>query len=208
MDGSKVLIGIPVYNTVPAACFSSQVNFLLASVKRHNALVGVVNVCGVDQARNIIAENFLKTDATHLLLADSDMLLPPDLIERLLSHGKDMVSALYFGRTQAVPMFMFKGENGEYGFPAEYVEGGLLSVDAIGLGACMIRRKVIEKVREAVGDGPMFRFVYKNRVKVVGEDIFFCEKVKEAGFGIFVDTALEIKHFGGFIGKSTYASMQ
>jgi len=196
---SKIFVGMPVYNSVPAVCMGKFVGFFLRAAKAHNAIVDIVDSVGVDLARNFIVEHFLKSDASHLLFIDSDMLLPADLLERLLAHNKDVVSALYFGRTQPEPMFRVK-KGGKYSALLNFPKNTLFKADSVGLGACLIKRTVIEKVSESLGqEEPMFKFTYSGKAEIVGEDTGFCEKAIEAGFKIFVDTGLEVKHFGGLI---------
>lgn len=201
---AKVFIGMPVYNSVPAPCIGKLVSLFLKSAKQFNALVDIVDSVGVDLARNMIIEHFLSTDATHLLFLDSDMLVPNNLVERLLSHEKEMVSALYFGRT--MPHAMFKvSKNGASEWPESFPKNSLLKAESVGLGACLIKRNVIEKASELAGENnAMFKFEFTSRTSIIGEDSFFCGLVKKAGFKIFVDTGLEIKHFGGFIDQKYY----
>lgn len=54
--------------------------------------------------QNMIRKKALDGGYSHLLLVESDNIPPPDVIERLKSHDKDIVSALYFirGRHDAV----------------------------------------------------------------------------------------------------------
>lgn len=54
----------------------------------------------VDLARNILVEKALADpDCTHLLMVDSDMILPPLALFRLIQDDKDVVSGTYFART-------------------------------------------------------------------------------------------------------------
>lgn len=200
----QIFIGMPVYNSVPAACMGKFVGFFLKAAKKHNAITDIVDTIGVDFARNVIAKHFLKSRATHLLFIDSDMLLPQGILERLLAHNKDVVSALYFGRTLPWPMFQVKKGN-KLVVLERFPKNTLFKADSVGLGACLVKRKVIEKVNESLGENePMFKFTYRGKAPIVGEDTNFCEKVREAGFKIFVDTGLEVKHFGGFIDQHYY----
>ena len=45
--------------------------------------------------RDMLADAFLKSDATHLLFIDSDMAFEPGLAERLLSFAKPVIGTIY-----------------------------------------------------------------------------------------------------------------
>ena len=45
--------------------------------------------------RDMLADAFLASDATHLLFIDSDMAFAPDLAERLLSFAKPVIGTIY-----------------------------------------------------------------------------------------------------------------
>jgi hypothetical protein len=195
-----VFVGMPVYNSVPAVCMPKFVAFFLKTAKQYNALFDIVDSVGVELARNLITEHFLSTQATHLLFIDSDMLIPADLAEKLLSHDKDIVSVLYYGRTKPEPMFQVR-KNGELQ-TIQFPKNSLIQADSVGLGACLIKRKVIEDLSQ--NPEPLFKTEFLSKTTIKSEDTFFCEKAKAAGFKIFIDTGLEVKHYGGFIDKQYY----
>ncbi|MDP6460053.1 MAG: hypothetical protein QF829_04605, partial [Candidatus Hydrothermarchaeota archaeon] len=66
--------------------------------------------------------------------------------------------------------------------------GKLFRVDAVGMGCCLIKAEVFRSIAQ-----PWFVYdVKRNR----GEDIYFCEKVKEAGYDIWVDPEVLPVHLG------------
>lgn len=116
----------------------------------------------------------------HILFIDSDMRFPEDLLERLRAHGKDIVGVNYRQRN---------ADKWAAGISSEDKKG-LEEVDALGFGAILIRTEVFIAV-----EAPWFANPYDGQ-GFVGEDVFFCRKVKEAGYQIFVDHDLsqDIKH--------------
>ncbi len=66
--------------------------------------------------------------------------------------------------------------------------GGLIDIDGCGMHCTMIRRDVLEKLREPY-------FVHDE--SVAGEDFYFCRKVREAGFKICFDTSIHTGHIVG-----------
>jgi hypothetical protein len=137
----------------------------------------------VYDAREEAGLHFLKTDADFLLFLDSDMVPPADMLVRLTECDKDIVSALAFRRVPGYEPCIFKGEE----FYRDYPKG-LIEVDGTGMACTLIKRKVFEKTPQ-----PWF-FPGKK-----GEDLSFCDRVKEAGFKIFCDTTLICGHVSSFV---------
>lgn len=127
---------------------------------------------------------------THILWLDDDHVFNPDLALYLARHSDlDVVSALYFGRVgRQLPVVYVKDD-----LPDKYthyqmleVPPRLCQVDAIGMGACLMRMDVLDRVPY-----PWFRFV-----EGAGEDVTFCVHAKERGVEIYCDGAYQIGHLG------------
>jgi len=72
----------------------------------------------------------------------------------------------------------------------EWEEGELVEVDATGAGCIMYDMDIFKKMPD-----PWFKFRTNESTGLpVGEDIGFCEDLKEAGYRIFVDTAVPSDH--------------
>lgn len=162
----------------------------------------------VVQARNDIAANILFNpiykDVTHLLWIDDDMVFAPDALKRLLAHDLPIVGGLCHGRRPPhyAPILCHKQPGGLMGYSYQHdYPLGLVEVDATGAAFILVKREVFETIEEAFptpGEGP---FTDKGH----GEDISFCERAKECGYKIFVDTTLEIGHIGEVVIDSAFA---
>lgn len=146
-----------------------------------------------DSARNTAAWKMISdTKADYLMFLDSDNIAPPDVISRLLAHKKDVVCGLYPLKDRPFLPVMYKywkrkeQNNGKalYHNIMEYERGALLKVDGAGTGCMMIHRRVFEKIPP-----PWFSFTEGGT-----EDMFFCRKLEEHGFDLWVDTSLEVGH--------------
>lgn len=157
-----------------------------------------MNVVPVDNARNEIVREFLKSDCTHLFFVDSDTIPPVNAIKKLLAADKPIVSALtpivehdearkndsngFYRKLNAV------GEHGKH--LNEYV--GLVPIIGAGGSCILIRREVFEKMQY-----PWYRFQYQDdngKETIVGEDIYFTAMAKSAGFQPWAETSVICKH--------------
>jgi hypothetical protein len=198
----KLAIGIPMDELMFSQFFS---NFMYLSVMPWDVLLTATSTFVTD-ARNSIHNTFLEqTEATHLFMVDSDVLPPPDTIERLLAHDKPVVGGVYFKkekfkirdangnvsiiqRPTVYDFNRFDEEKQKYFFHERLKVGkGLEKVDGMGAGCWMIRRDVAE----AVGKSPF-------SLDFGGEDLTFCKTIERAGFPIYVDWDLQCAHAGVF----------
>lgn len=202
---TKITIAIPTYRNMPSQFFWSFLAMYEHTKKRFST--GLINCDNtyIEQARNTLIDLFIKKPADYLFFLDSDMLVPQDIIERLIEHDKDVVSAIYFGRSQSgeTHAMASKKINETYKNITSFPKG-LIEVDAVGLGSCLIKKKVILELAEKLVDEPFFMNKFISRQEVIGEDFYFCEILKKNGYNIFVDPATQCGHIGGIIDTKYY----
>lgn len=132
--------------------------------------------------RTELVKRSIEGHAAHILFLDSDMRFPPDLIDRLKAHDKDIAGVNYRHR-QADKWTAGVSSKGKT---------GLKETDAIGFGAILIKTKVFMNLPE-----PWFATPYDG-VEFVSDDVYFCHVAHENGYKIYIDHDLsqEIKHIG------------
>jgi hypothetical protein len=157
-------------------------------------------------ARNALVNEFLKTDATDMLFIDSDVVIQPDDVLRLLAQhtGRDVTTGIYPRRAKDKRFFldMHFDEAGNFVF-----DGSLMQVKRIGTGFMMISREIIERMIAAhpewqyenkEGNGTVagvFDFSIKDG-KFIGEDYLFCDRVAEIGGKVWLDVEICLPHIG------------
>ena len=101
-----------------------------------------------DHARNMACESLLNNDFTWLFFLDDDVVAPPDIYGRLVSHGKDIISGLYYRRADpVVPVMLNFDDKGQAQSIKEWnPPNSLLEVDLVGAGCLLIHRRVIERM--------------------------------------------------------------
>lgn len=160
-------------------------------------MMGVTERMVVDWARNEMARclkdkvnEYTGEKFTHLLWLDDDHVFEADLACVLATHNKDMVSALYYARVgKTLPVVYVKGNEKKDKYKHFNIVGAverLFECDAVGFGAMLMRRDVLDRVPQ-----PWFTIDYKS-----GEDIAFCVKAKEHGIKIYCDGRYKLGHIG------------
>lgn len=156
-----------------------------------------------DRARNQIADVFLRGPYTHLFSIDSDTAPPFDAIDKLLAHDLPFVTAMtpiasFNKELQAWEFFdncfASREENPDGTFKMTHIahrHTGLQKVFRCGAACMLIKREVFGKIEK-----PYFAFEYnKERTQHKrSEDIWFCDKLTDAGFELFADTDVICEH--------------
>lgn len=209
----RVLVGIPTMGSMEATLVSTIIRWVRRSVKDQLAFYFTFKVQPVERARNEIVKYFLNqrqtkgggpiAPFTHLLFVDSDTIPPVDALEKLMAHDKDIISGI-------TPILHYDKERKSWGTMdncfikyTRDVEGKIIKTHAVerdtGLqkiekcgGSCLlIKREVFDKLEK-----PYFRFLFNEdgTEPVKSEDLYFCEKAKEAGFDVWCDTSVICNH--------------
>ena len=137
-------------------------------------------------ARTNAVEEAMRTECTHVMMIDTDHTFLPDLVDFLLEDKKDIVGAVAYKRTPPYfPCIFAKNKDEDFYRSVNVTGKGIMKCDAIGFGAILIKTEVFFRIPQ-----PWFW------IDRQGHDINFCEKAKEYGFDIHVDTDLMIGHTG------------
>lgn len=151
--------------------------------------------------RNSLVKTALDIKADYLLFVDADMRFPKDTLTILMAHDKDIIGVNATTRSEPVKPTaknIHINEDGSIDWMPIYsnAKTGLDKVDGMGCGVMLIKRKVIEGL-----EVPYFYFEQLPNNKILGEDIYFCVKAKDAGFDTWVDHDLSkhIKHIGQYV---------
>lgn len=202
----KLLIATPFYET---KAFSPYVSSLMRTVALLHEL-GIEydywELSGdsyIDRARNTIANEFMKSDFTHLLFIDSDMSWDLEGFGRMLQADVDVVGAGYPCKNNWDHFSCVLNCHAD-GRPIVNSDG-LLSAWGVPTGFMKIRRTVFERLAaaqpdnfylESVGDEKMKRFNFFGRIPPMGEDISFCRRFADIGGELWVEPRITMGHYG------------
>ena len=181
----RILLCIPYTGYVsPQAAYSLIPMACQARIDGHSVDMLPIGLSLVYTAREEAVKAFLDSQYDALLFVDSDMVVPVDLLTRLIEADKDIVSALAFRRTPGYEPCIFKECNEQDAkFYLDYPKG-LIEIQGVGMACTLIKRRVFETVPQ-----PWY-FPHK----VLGEDLSFCVRARKAGFRIYCDTTLICGH--------------
>jgi hypothetical protein len=201
----NVLVAILTRETVTTKWAANHRNMILPP----NSTVSFLSGMPFGHARDQAATNMLQHGFEYLMFVDDDVCIPADTIPRLLAHGKDIVSGLYYRRAPPLLPVMLKYKNPK---EAEWISswqprGALIEVDLVGAGCLLIHRRVFEKM----GPAPWFIWeLQENITKWIrlgmnlppddplhSEDFSFIRNARRLhGIPAFVDTSIECEHIG------------
>lgn len=225
--GEKIFIGFPCHKQTNAATTWSLVA-TAQDLGKHKCQMDLAMGDGIiANARNRLAHRFLSTKSEWMIWLDDDMIPPigrpewfnwignndldPSIgkvhyVGQLLSHGKTLVGACYFGRQiSGLPVFNQGRVSPEVlkmsRAPLKLRSGDtLVPTEWTGTGCLAVHRSVYEDIKVkfpelAPTDNSPFWNFFHPRIGL-GEDVSFCLRAGEAGHPCFTDLAVQCLHVG------------
>ena len=192
---ARVLVAFPTtWGIVKAECAVSLANMDWGDAEVEYAYV---NNYAVDLARDKLARMALDGGYTHVMMVDSDMVVPEDALVNLMSHDLDVCTgfagrgATYDGSTSGaklggqVSSWYNKSELRELRERGAY----LVEVKGNGMGCALISTDVFRRFKE-----PWFNYVRNPNGSKLGEDYYFCLQCSRYGVKVHVDTRVACGH--------------
>jgi hypothetical protein len=161
------------------------------------------------EGRHCLVREALAWGADYLLWCDADHIFPPDALCRLLARNLDIVGCNYARRgkptapTAAIRRGTTDRENLVYTTEEKAMVGELEEVDHLGFGLCLMHAAVFDALQlhaEQKGEKsmmPLFELkANPDGTGIIGEDVFFFKKCREAGAKVWCDHGLswEVGH--------------
>lgn len=146
----------------------------------------------IPHSLNLLMRGLLKTDFTHVLFLGDDHVFAPDYLTRLLEHDLEMVAGLCLTRQPPFKPVVFTGFSGDKGLRRRLIlenqEPGLVPVHSMGTAGMLVKREVFETLTD-----PWYEYGQIDSAQLT-EDLYFCDKAREAGYQIHCDTSLPLGH--------------
>lgn len=204
MDNVKLFVAVPAYGGIPIE-FAQSLMHLQANPPCDIFIKPLPGDSLVSRARNSLTAMFLKTDCTHLLFIDSDLIFSSEHIKTLLDCDEQVIGGMYPKKKQGKIEWVCNG----FADQPKPDETGKQEVRYIGTGFLMVKREVFEKMIAAYGDTIAFHpdhatdetwhdlwpvGVYNKRH--LSEDWFFCQRWLDLGGKVYGHTRVILKHVG------------
>jgi hypothetical protein len=187
-----VCIGIPSGGSINATTVTSLLS-VIYSLKDIQVLI-VIPTGNVIINRKQIVEHALKYKADYLMNIDADMKFPSETLKRLLEDNKDIVGVPYNKRELPLTstVRMLRKDGNFYKVDESLMPKELFECGGVGLGCTLIKCSVFDKIKK-----PWFQFEYDGD-ELMGEDYAFCKKAHKAGYKVWCDPTLNVKHLGDY----------
>lgn len=214
MDQKQILIGIPTAENLRDARF---IDGFLMLQKPENTVQAFCHGQSPARNRNMIIRQALKVgNISHILFIDDDVVPPPDGLQRLLKHDLDVVSGLYLMRNfpHKAIMFDWSDDNGRCRWMFPPKESGLVEIVNCGLGFCLIKLEVFQKMIDAGVTVPNYGMSEDGKSNTIEhcwvtlgsqdpdhwcDDIGFFQRVKKAGIKIHCDLDVKCSHIASVV---------
>lgn len=203
MRKPKVLLGLPTMGNLNTMLVVILMKWIAEAATTHDydlSFYPTYKVTPVDNARNEIVKEFLKTDCTHLFWIDSDTVPPADALAKLLRVNQPIVSGLTAiiehdpERKNSDSNGFYKKWNAVSSETGTHVQPntGILPIIGAGASCIMVAREVYERLKY-----PWYRMLWEDdrgKECQVGEDIAFVAHALGQGFKCYVDTSVICAH--------------
>lgn len=191
----RICIGIPVGDNVNRLFFHTMLLRMEEWSQTFDIMPIIEYTIPIDEARNRIAKIATDAKCDYIFFIDSDVLIQQGQLERLVSWDKDAITGIYYMR--AAPYYPLIRRKVAYRLyspiePDTSIE--LMSIDGSGFGCFLLRTSILDKI-----EYPWFQFQYfrhMNKWRHIGEDLYFCEQLKNVGIDIYCDPIIQCAHIG------------
>lgn len=202
MDRSRCLVLTPFVSAIESPCQD-----MLAELKQLGYPVRCVRgYSAIDYARNELATQALDDGYEATMWVDSDISFDAEAVDRLRDHELPLVGALYAkkGLRKLACNLLPGTKNIQFG-----AKGGLFEVLYCGVGCLFVRRDCYRAIQEKLqlpvcnqrfGKRiiPFFQPMVVDQDWYLTEDYAFCERARQCGFKIMVDTSIRTSHHGSY----------
>lgn len=152
MKKAKISLGLPYYGPL-AGEWVTQMYYFIASLAQEHEIGRIISMgaMSTDINRNRITKDFLESDSEWLFWIDSDTVVPVGAVNRMLAHGKTLVSGLYYGKNEPHMPIAYFVHNGAFQ-PIDkeilWEKGEIIEVDSVGMGCMLTHRSVFEDIQK------------------------------------------------------------
>ena len=189
-------MGIPLGSGgVPAATFDA----LLAACRGYDVQT---HTGRTELNRNWLCQYALEQQYDYLVMLDVDHAHPADIVGRLVGHGKPVVAALAFQRMPPYDAMAYRKNGKGFEIITSWT-GSLVQITWVASCAICIETAALKRlqwpwwfypINQCYVDGAPPPSTDAMNAKCPTEDIGFCERCRNAGVAVYVDTGMITPH--------------
>lgn len=198
----KALLATPLHSG------TADREFITGLLEAHGLYAGWTCLEGqanISRARDLLAAQFMASDCTTLVFIDGDVGFGHEDLRRLLASPYPITGGLY-PRKSTKQRWVCVPQPEE--LPPVPGQPDFRRVRRIGTGFLRIDRSVLDAM---VSGGHVASYPLNgNRLhhffpsglmdgEFLSEDYYFCELAARAGFGVYADTRIKLRHVGRFV---------
>jgi hypothetical protein len=159
----------------------------------------------IQDAHNKVVEDAMKNkEWDRLVFLEYDHEFPFELLEHMSVYEEPIVSGIYVSRNVEQPLpviYNWRNDRTSIEPLQPYEVAPLLSdrrlhkVNVVPMGCVSIRRDVFENWPEHI---PYYAVATSKQPTggIMGDDVWFCRHAEDQGYDIYVDSGLEVAHYG------------
>lgn len=188
----KILIAIPTFENIAPETFKS-----IYDLQTHHETA--FEYCkGYDcaKARNTIAQKAVSGGFDYVLMVDSDIIIPPDTLEKMLEYPVPVCVGVYPRKNtenEETELFKFTERDFTDRFTFQELTTDRIQIKGSGLGCALINVEVFKVI-----PFPWFRYVTYDDGAVLSEDLFFSDLLRRYNIPMIVDTRIRCGHLARF----------
>lgn len=191
---TRICIGIPMGEYVHRSFFHTMLFRMEEWSQIFDIIPIIESVIPVDEARNRIAKAAIYSECDYIFFIDSDVIIQPGQLEKLVSHNKDAITGIYYMRVLPHYSLIRRKIADKLYTPIEPYGTELIKIDGAGFGCFLVKISVFDKI-----EYPWFQFKYYQREGVwghLGEDLYFCEQLQNTNIDMYCDPTIQCTHIG------------
>jgi hypothetical protein len=216
VDSKRCVVLVPYLTHVEAPCEQG-----LRDLERMGLQVRrIASSAAIDRQRCDMATQALADGFERIMWIDSDVGFSAAAVEQLIRHDLPVVAGLYPKKGQRAFAVYFEESTKEIALGEG---GGLVDVKYVGTGFLLAHRMVYDDIQRTFGLPvcntkwgqptvpyflPMVIPDGANGWWYLGEDFSFCERARQAGHRITVDTTIRLGHIGRYTYQWEDAGME
>lgn len=190
MERKSILIAVPTFENISLETFKS----IYGLQSDHILAFDYVKGYDCAKARNEIVKKAINGKFDYILMVDSDVVVPYNTIDLLMSPPADIVVGVYPRKnTDCKDTELFKMGTKDYvdryTYDDLYSMPNRFQIKGSGMGCALIKTDIFEKL-----PFPYFKYVTYDDGSVLSEDLYFCSLLTQYGITIEADSGVQCGH--------------